>query len=55
MNRDLCYPTLTWQLDTSTETITGVTVGSAGNVCIEPIPVSTPNFQVFFPKGCLTS
>ena len=42
MNRDSCHPNLSWQLDTSTETITGVTVTSTGNVCSEPLPITVP-------------
>jgi hypothetical protein len=42
MVRDGCQPNLSWQLDTSTETITGVTVTSAGNVCTEPLPITVP-------------
>jgi hypothetical protein len=42
MVRDGCKPNLSWQLDTSTKKITGVTVTSAGNVCIEPLPITVP-------------
>jgi hypothetical protein len=43
MTRDQCLPNLSWQVDVSTETITGVTVTSAGNSCIEPLPITVPS------------
>ena len=42
MIRDQCFPNLSWNLDTATETITGVTVTSAGNTCTEPLPITVP-------------
>ena len=42
MIRDNCRPTLTWQVDSKANTITGVTVAANRNTCSVPIPVTFP-------------
>jgi hypothetical protein len=42
MNRDACQPTLSWLLDTTAKTITGVSVTAADTACSETVPVTFP-------------
>ncbi|PQE12581.1 hypothetical protein CJF30_00002459 [Rutstroemia sp. NJR-2017a BBW] len=42
MTRDACKPGLTYEIDATAATITGVTVTSNGNTCSVPVPVTLP-------------
>ncbi|KAG9248805.1 hypothetical protein BJ878DRAFT_531679 [Calycina marina] len=42
MARDLCQPSLTWDLDTTSNTITGVTMTTRDMTCSQPVPVTFP-------------
>lgn len=42
MARDACNPQLSYQINPTAGTITGVTVSTTGNTCPQPIPVTVP-------------
>ena len=42
MARDACSYTLTYNTNTTAQTITGVTVSATNNTCSVPIPVTVP-------------
>ncbi|KAI9650099.1 hypothetical protein NHQ30_000112 [Ciborinia camelliae] len=53
MTRDACGASLSYQLDTTTSTITGFTLSANGNTCQTPIPVTLPG-AVTDTKGATT-
>jgi hypothetical protein len=42
MNRDACKPNLSWTIDSTTKSITGVTVTAKDNTCKEKLPLTVP-------------
>lgn len=42
MTRDACGASLSYQLDTTTSTITGFTLSANGNTCSTPLPITLP-------------
>ena len=56
MTKDQCQPTtqLLYNVNGNTTTITGFTVGAAGNTCSVPIPVTIPGGTVTDLQGSMT-
>ena len=53
MARDACSPKLSWKINPTAQTITGITLTTTKNTCTETIPVTAPG-SVTSTKGFTT-